>query len=170
MSSEHDTAHDPGAAAPLSTESFRSEPPRDPYADPERLIIVPRRVEDGTLLLILRAEGAPPRLLSSDLPHPDEGLAQALASILRTQLSVTVVGTPVVSPSARPAHMPQPRRGSAGTGWLRVVALDVSGTPEGDPTLAGVVALDAATAREALSTDLERLLLADALALFSASR
>ncbi|MDA1241378.1 MAG: hypothetical protein O2798_11155 [Chloroflexi bacterium] len=164
------TEHDPGTAAPLYAESSRAEPPRDPYAEPERLMIVPRRVEDGTLLLVLRAEGTRPGLLSTDPPHPDEGLTLALDSILRTQLNVTVVGAPLVSPSARPAHMPLPRRGSAGTGWLRVVALDVTGTPEADPTLAGVVTLDATAAREALSTDLERLLLADALTLFNAQR
>jgi len=143
--------------------------PLDPYGEPERLMILPRRVEDGALLLVRREAGHAPGLLSTEPPHADEGLTEAVTRILRSRLDVQVVGALRVSESRRPARMGQPRRGADGTGWLRAIAVDVSGEPHADPLLAGVEALSPGAADAALATDLERWVLADALALFAGS-
>ncbi len=142
-----------------------SPPPRDPYAEPERLVIVPRRVEDGAVLLVSETADGPLHLLSSDHPTLREELAEMLALVLRSRLGVTPASTLRVAAEARPVHVAQPRRGAAGTGWLRAVAVDVHGGPAPDPTLARVVALPPEEAAATLRTDLERRLLSDALGL-----
>ncbi|MDO9443950.1 MAG: hypothetical protein Q7K37_01440 [Dehalococcoidia bacterium] len=143
-------------------------PPLDPTGEPERLMILPRRVEDGTLLLVRRDSGHAPGLLSTEPPHPDEGLTEAVTRILRSRLDVQLVGALRIAEARRPARMGQPRRGADGTGWLRAIAVDVSGEPHADPLLASVEPLSPAAADAALATDLERWVLADALALFAA--
>jgi hypothetical protein len=63
--------------------------------------------------------------------------------------------------------MPQPRFGLVGTGWLRPVAIQVSGEPETDAMLEGFEALTAAEATAALQTDLERAVFREGAALLN---
>ena len=48
-----------------------------PDADPERILLVVRRIEDGAVLLARWPDAPQPMLLSLDAPHPDEGFAVA---------------------------------------------------------------------------------------------
>jgi len=139
-------------------------------APDERLLLVLRRREDGTFILVRRAypDGAAsgPAMLSTPHPHADEGLEAGLASIVRTHLGLTVEGVPLLAETKRPVRMGHPYTGGPTMGLLRAVALDVSGTPEADALLEGFDALSAGEAEAALATDLERAIFRDGVALF----
>lgn len=134
-----------------------------PDANPERILLVVRRVEDGALLLA-RWPDAQPMLLSLDAPHPDEGFAEGIARLLRSRFAVTA-RTPRLHAERLPVRMQHPAKGGETMGFLRVAAVEVSGEPTPDGALAGVEALNADEAARTLSTDLERRALALGLAL-----
>ena len=131
-------------------------------APAEWYLLVVRRREDGTFLLVRRPEAPAPTLLSTAPPHPDEGL---LVSVLRTHLRVQLVSEPYLSPRRRPARMAHPYTGGPAVGVLRAVAVDVTGTPEVDALFESFEALSAEDAEAALATDLERAIFRDGVAL-----
>lgn len=144
----------------------------------EWLMLVVRRQEDGTFLLVRRRIPsetpddddeplAPPTMLSTWPPHADEGLEAGLASIVWTHLGVRVEGTPRLAEMVRPARMGHPYTGGPTMGLLRAVALEVSGTPAVDALFVGCEALPASEAELALTTDLERAVFRDGLTLFT---
>lgn len=135
-----------------------------PGADPERILLVVRRIEDGALLLARWPDAPRPMLLSLDAPHPDEGFAEGIKRLLQTRFSVTA-RTPRLHAERLPVRMRHPAKGGDTTGFLRVAAVEVSGEPEADGALAGIEALPADQAARILSTDLERRALALGLAL-----
>lgn len=135
-----------------------------PDADPERILLVVRRVEDGAVLLARWPDAPQPMLLSLDAPHPDEGFAEAVALFVRSRFAVTA-GTPRLHAERLPVRMRHSAKGGETTGFLRVAAVEVSGEPSPDGALAGIEALSPAEAARALSTDLERHALALGLAL-----
>ena len=126
-----------------------------PEADPERILLVVRRVEDGTVLLARWPDAPQPMLLSLDAPHPDEGFAEAITLLVRSRFAMTA-GTPRLHAERLPVRMHHPAKGSETTGFLRVAAVEVSGEPAPDGALAGIEALPPNEAARALSTDLER--------------
>lgn len=127
--------------------------------DPERILLVVRRVEDGAVLLARWPDAPQPMLLSLDAPHPDEGFEDGIARVLRARFAVTT-RTPRLHAERLPVRMRHQVTGSDTTGFLRVAAVEVSGEPAPDGSLAGIDALPAAEAACALSTDLERRALA----------
>ncbi len=135
-----------------------------PDADPERILLVVRRAEDGTVLLARWPEAPRPMLLSLDAPHPDEGFAVGIARLLDARLAVSA-GEPRLHAERLPVRMRHPVKGGETTGFLRVAAVEVRGDPQADGALGGFDALPAAAAHDALSTDLERRALALGLAL-----
>jgi len=135
-----------------------------PDADPERILLLVRRAEDGAILLARWPEAPRPVLLSLDAPHPDEGFAAGVARLLDARFAVAA-GEPRLHAERLPVRMRHPVKGGETTGFLRVVAVEVRGEPRADGALAGVEALPAAEASEALFTDLERRALALGLAL-----
>jgi hypothetical protein len=62
--------------------------------------------------------------------------------------------------------MTHPRFGGEGLGWLRAVAVTVSGEPQPDALLEGVEAFSLEQALEALPTEVERTLLRQGAKLF----
>lgn len=124
-------------------------------ADPERILLVVRRTEDGTVLLARWPDAPQPMLLSLDAPHPDEGFEDGIARVLRARFSVTA-RTPRLHAERLPVRMRHQVKGSETTGFLRVAAVEVSGVPAPDGSLAGIEALTPDEAARALSTDLER--------------
>ncbi len=135
-----------------------------PDADPERILLVVRRAEDGAVLLARWPDAPQSMLLSFDAPHPDEGFAEAIALLVRSRFSVTA-RTPRLHAERLPVRMRHPAKGGATTGFLRVAAVEVSGEPSPDGALAGIEALAPDDAAHVLSTDLERRALALGLAL-----
>jgi len=133
----------------------------DPAAPRERLMIVARAVEDGRYLLVRRQRASALGLLSTDPPRRTEGLRNAVGSIVGTHLGVTLRGEPLRSEKRHPVHTLHPYTGGQSTSYLRVIAVEVAGEPKADPLFAGMEALPLADARLALSTDLERALIAD---------
>jgi len=134
-------------------------------APPEWYLLVIRRREDGTFILVRRPESPFATMLSTAPPHADEGLLAGLVSVLRTHLRVQLVSQPYVSPRRRPARMGHPYTGGPSVGVLRAVALDVTGTPEVDALFESLEALSGDDAEDALATDLERAIFRDGVAL-----
>lgn len=130
-----------------------------PDAAPERILLVLRRIEDGTVLLARWPDAPQPMLLSLDAPHPDEGFADGIARLVRSRFAVTT-RAPRLHAVRLPVRMRHPAKGGETTGFLRVVAVEVSGEPSPDGALERVDALAPAEAARALSTDLERRALA----------
>lgn len=135
-----------------------------PDADPERILLVVRRVEDGAVLLARWPDAPQPMLLSLDAPHPDEGFGDGVARFVRSRFAVTT-GEPRLHAERLPVRMQHPSKGGETTGFLRVAAVEASGEPSPDGALTGIDALTPDDAARALSTDLERHALALGLAL-----
>ena len=123
----------------------------------EWFLLVVRRREDGTYLLVRRPEAPAPTMLSTSPPRAGEGLLAGLVSLL--------VSEPYVSPRRRPARMAHPYTGGPATGILRAVALEVTGSPEVDALFESYEALSEEDAEAALATDLERAIFRDGVAL-----
>ena len=124
--------------------------------DPERLIIVARRVEDGRFLFARWGDWPHPTMLSTLVPSEDEGLAGGIESLLYARMHVRVTGTPRPAAERVTVRMPHPRGGGPMLGWLRPVAVEVSGDPTADAMLEGVDALTRQEALAGLATDVER--------------
>ena len=134
--------------------------------DPERILLVVRRIEDGAVLLARWPDAPQPMLLSLDAPHPDESFVEGVTRLVRSRFAVAA-RTPRLHAERLPVRMRHPVKGSETTGFLRVAAVEVSGEPAPDGALGGIAALSPADAARALSTDLERRALAMGLALLA---
>jgi hypothetical protein len=128
-------------------------------AAPERILLVVRRAGDGAVLLARWPDAPRPTLLSLDAPHPDEGFAEGVARLVRARFAVAA-GTARLHAERLPVRMRHPRRGGETVGFLRVAAVEASGEPSPDGTLAAIETLPSEEAARALSTDLERRALA----------
>jgi hypothetical protein len=129
---------------------------RDLEAAPERLLLVIRHTSDRRYLLVRWPDWPHPAMLPTPPPHPDEGFAAGIASLVRARLGVTPVSEPALSAERVPARMLHPYAGGETQGWLRAVALDVEGDAVPDALLAGCDRLSLEEAERALSTDVER--------------
>ena len=133
--------------------------------DPERVIVVPRLEragEEPRYLLVRWPDWPPPALLSLAAPTDPSALEAAIADTLEHRIGVRVAGPIVFTPERQPARMSRKARGGEGLGWLRAVLVPVEGEPQPDPLLEAVLALSLDEALEALTSDVERLLLARA--------
>lgn len=143
----------------------------DPAArEPERLLIVAREaVHDGQgprFLLVRWADWPQPALLSMATPGPYDDLDDAVATLLDARLRLSVRGPARLGAHRVPVRMARHQYGSSGTtGWLRPVAVEVSGEPEVDALLGGCDACTLDEALAALSTDVERVVLREGAAL-----
>jgi hypothetical protein len=149
--------------------------PEPERPDHERLLVVPRCVpseasadgEEPRYLLVRWADWPQPALLSIAPPAEHDSLDAAVATLLGARLRVSVDGPARVGAERVPVRMAQPRFGLAGTtGWLRPLAVQVSGEPEIDALLGGYDSLTLAEALAALSTEVERTVLRQAAGLF----
>ncbi|MEX2446093.1 MAG: hypothetical protein WD734_02050 [Dehalococcoidia bacterium] len=122
---------------------------------PERLLLVPRRVEDGRYLFAQWADWPYPAMLST-LPSREESLEAVAESVLLARLGVRVTGDAHVVARRLPVRMSHPRGGGPGLGWLRPVAVAVTGEPAPDGLLVAVDSLTFDEALAALPTDVER--------------
>lgn len=126
-------------------------------AAPERLLLVVARVEAPDRYLFARwADWPHPSMLALSPPHADEGLTRAVTSMLRDSFDVTLVGEAQLGAERWPVRMSHPRFGGENVGWLRPVAVTVSGELTAGPLLDDVAALDATAAAATLSTAIER--------------
>ncbi len=123
--------------------------------------------EDGRYLLVRRPGNRVLTMLSTAPPHRTEGFAAGISSLVRTHLGVALRGTPRVASVRRPVHTLHPYTGGQGAGYLRALAVEVAGDPKTDALFDGMQALRLEDAVDALSTDLERLLLQDGARLLS---
>ena len=132
---------------------------------PERLLIAARLdAADGAhrYLLARWPDWPHPSLLSVAAPRALDSLEALVADTLRARFSVECVGSPLKSTTRHPARMDHPRFGGGGLGWVRAVAVRVTGDPAPDALFASVDALSLDEALEALPTDLERAVLREA--------
>jgi hypothetical protein len=137
---------------------------------PERLLIVPRQVtengEEARYLLVRWPDWPYAALLSIAPPGAHDNVEAAVASLLDARLHVSTRGPVILGPARIPVRMAQPRFGLGGTGWLRPVAVEVTGEPEADALLEGFEALTTSEALAALPTDVERAVFREGAALF----
>lgn len=133
----------------------------DPFAPPEWLLLVIRRIEDGSYILVRRRESAALSMLSTAPPHRDEGLEAGIASMLWSRLGVRIAGRVSRAERRHPARMAHPYTGGPSTGLLIAVAVEVSGEPVPDALVDSLETLNAEEAWAALSTDLERAVFRD---------
>jgi len=126
------------------------------YPDPERFILVARRVEDGRYLFARWSDWPHPTMISTLVPNEDEGLVAGIESLLHGRMRVRVVGEPRLASERVAVRMPAPRGGGPRLGWLHPLAVEVSGDPEHDALIEGVDALTLDEALDGLATDVER--------------
>src|SRR5688572_19448367 len=107
----------------------------------ERLLIVPRRVEDGRYLFTRWPDWPYPAMLSTLPPRPHEPLEAVLDTLLYGRMGVRIAGEPRRSPRRVPVRMTPPGNSDAGLGWLRPLAVAVTGEPAPDGLLESVEAL-----------------------------
>ncbi len=135
---------------------------------PERLLIAVRQErEDGPRYLFVRWPDWPhPAMLSLAPPARWDSVREAVGDLLAARLSVTCTEEPRRASTRVPVRMAHPRMGGDGVGWLRPVAVTVEGDPTPDALLEGVEALTVEEALEQLPTEVERIVLRQAAALF----
>jgi len=153
------TVPDDASTPDTGLPDYASRP--DPLDPPEWLLLVIRRVEDGTYFLVRRPESLILSMLSTAPPHRDEGHDAGIASLVRARLGLRVEGRPLVADAAHPARMAHPYTGGPSMGLLRAVAVEVRGEPDPDALIESCEALDAEEAWAALTTDLERAIFRD---------
>lgn len=139
--------------------NYTSRP--DPLDPPEWLLMVLKRTEDGSYLLIRRPGSPVLSMLSTAPPHRDEGLEAGIESILWSRLGLRVAGRPERAERGHPARMPHPYTGGPSMGLLRALAVQVSGEPSADALVESFELLDDEEAWAALATDLERAVFRD---------
>jgi len=125
-------------------------------ADPERLILVARRVEDGRFLFARWGDWPHPTMISTLPPSAHEGFVEGVESLLHGRMHVRVAGTPRLAAERVPVRMAHPRGGGPMLGWLQPVAVEVTGEPAPDALIEGVAALTLDEALDTLATDVER--------------
>lgn len=125
-------------------------------ADPERLILVARRVEDGRYVFAEWADWPHPTMISTLPPTEHEGFLDGVESLLRGRMRVRVVGAPRLAGERVAVRMSPPRGGEPRLGWLQPVAIEVAGEPEPDALIAGVTTLTREEAEARLATEVER--------------
>lgn len=139
------------------------------HPDPERLILVARRIEDGRFLFARWSDWPHPTMISTLLPTALEGFVPGIESLLYGRMRVRVAGTPQLAAERVAVRMPHPRGGGPMLGWLQPVAVEVSGDPSPDALLEDVEALTFDQAIDGLATDVERAAFRAGAAAFSAS-
>ena len=139
-----------------------------PDGRPERLLIAARQDRtDGPRYLFVRWPDWPhPAMLSLAEPPRWDNVRDAVADLLAARLSVTCTEEPRRASTRVPVRMAHPRMGGDGVGWLRPVVVTVEGEPAPDALLEGVEALTVEQAVEQLPTEVERIVLLQAAALF----
>ena len=144
-----------------------------PYAithpDPERLILVARRVEDGRFLFARWSDWPHPTMISTLLPTALEGFVPGIESLLYGRMRVRVTGTPQLAAERVAVRIARPRGGGPTLGWLQPVAIEVTGDPSPDALLEDVEALTFDQAVAGLATDVERAAFRAGAAAFNAS-
>lgn len=135
---------------------------------PERLLLVPRRVEDGRYLFARWPDWPHPAMLSTVPPRPHERLEGAVESLLYGRMGLRLAGEWHASQRRVPVRMVPPGRSDMGLGWLRPLAVAVAGEPDADGLLESVESLTLEEALAALPTDVEREALRLGAALFDA--
>ncbi len=126
------------------------------HGDPERLILIARRVEDGRFLFARWSDWPHPTMLSTLVPAEAEGFVEGIESLLRTRMRVQVSGVPRLAGDRVPVRMAHPRGGGAMLGWLQPVAVEVTGEPEPDALIESVEGLYLDDALAGLATEVER--------------
>ena len=146
------------------------QPPHPEPLDerPERLLIAARLrgAGDDRYLLARWPDWPHPALLSLAAPRERDSLADAVSTLLQARMRVRCEGDPLAGTQRVPVRMTHPRFGGEGLGWLRAVAVTVSGEPQPDALLEGVEAFSLEQALEALPTEVERTLLRQGAKLF----
>ncbi|MGE3856747.1 MAG: hypothetical protein AB7G21_07305 [Dehalococcoidia bacterium] len=125
-------------------------------ADPERFILVARRVEDGRYVFAQWGDWPHPTMISTLTPSAHEGFVDGIESLLHGRMRVRVVGVPRLADDRVPVRMDHPRGGGPMLGWLQPVAVEVTGEPVPDALIEGVATLTHDEAIERLATDVER--------------
>ena len=154
-------------------------PPSDDR--PERLLVAARLqtgleagvetepgADDAPRYVFVRWEDWPhPAMLSIALPGVSEDLPHAVQTLMgRLNLTVSANGALKTAEQRIPVRMAHPRFGGSELGWLRPLAVSVTGEPQPDAMLEGVELLALDQALEALPTEVERTVLRAADALF----
>lgn len=124
--------------------------------DPERLILIARRVEDGRFLFAQWSDWPRPTMISTLAPTEQEGFAAGIEALLHGRMGVRIAGVPQPARDRIAVRMAHPRGGGAMIGWLRPVAVEVRDDPAPDALIAGVAALTRDEALAALATEVER--------------
>ncbi len=137
------------------------------HPDPERLILIARRVEDGRYLFARWGDWPHPTMLSTLLPTEGEGFTEGIEALLQARMHVRVAGVPRLAAERVAVRMPHPRGGGSMLGWLQPLAVEVSGDPVPDALIEGVATLDLDAALAELATDLERAALTAGAAAFA---
>lgn len=128
----------------------------DPGPDPERLILVARRVEDGRYVFAQWGHWPHPTMISTLTPTEHEGLLDGIASLLDGRMRVRDAGAPRLAGERVAVRMSPPRGSEPRLGLLRPVAVEVAGEPEPDALIAGIALLTRDEAEARLATDVER--------------
>ena len=122
--------------------------------------------DDAPRYVFVRWEDWPhPAMLSIAPPGVNEDLPHAVQTLVG-RLNLTVSGAIKTAEERVPVRMAHPRFGGDGLGWLRPLAVSVSGEPQPDAMLEGTEMLSLGQALEALPTEVERTVLRAADALF----
>lgn len=135
---------------------------------PERMLLVPvldAGSAEPRFILVRWADWPQPAMLSMPPPAAHDSLDEAVAALLLGRLRLVRTGPAHASTHRIPVRMGAPRLGFNGTGWLRAVVVPVAGEVECDSLLEGAEAFTLEAGVEALSTEVERMLLRDAAAL-----
>lgn len=137
-------------------------------ANPETDLEAEPGANDDPRYVFVRWEDWPhPAMLSIAPPGVSEDLPHAVQTLVgRLNLTVSTSGAIRTAEERVPVRMEHPRFGGTGLGWLRPLAVSVSGEPQPDAMLEGIELLSLDQALEALPTEVERTVLRAADALF----
>jgi hypothetical protein len=139
----------------MTTQAARGGPRWDGRPEAERLLVIARRVEDGRYLFARWTDWPHPTLISTLPPGDSEGFEDGIETLLLGRFGVHMAGPPVRGEQRLPVRMPHPAGGGEQMGWVRPIAVEVSGEPNGAGPIESVEALTLDEALDALVTDLE---------------